>query len=95
MRALALACLLALAPLGAAADPHPQLVASVQHRLDMLGFRQVDADRLSTRQVAALHMQLRGARFGPDYIRARQRVRAILRWDPPAPAPAPAAGAGG
>jgi hypothetical protein len=90
-RAAVLALALALAlgsavPGTALADPNPQLVASVQQRLNVLGFTGVDARTLSTRQVAALHMELRGGAFsfGRNYIRARQRVETILGWDAPA-----------
>ncbi|PWJ21973.1 hypothetical protein [Jannaschia seohaensis] len=73
------------APLPVMAAPNAQLVASVQVRLDQLGFSDVDAALLSTRQIAALHTQLQGdaLAFGPDWIRTRQKVKAILRLDPP------------
>jgi len=77
-----LAVTLVTAP--ARAEPNAQLVASVQHRLNSLGFTKVDAATLTTRQIAALHMQLgrrTGSAFGGDYIRTRQRVQVILGWD--------------
>lgn len=83
LRAAALAVVCLCAPLTASAEPSPQFVASVQHRLDMAGFAQVDATSLTTRQLAALHMQI-GSRYavtGPRWIEGRERVKAILRWD--------------
>ena len=79
---LALAAALA-ATTPAVAAPNAQLVASVQHRLDALGFRDVDARTLTTRQIAALHLQLQGRAlsYGPRWIDTRAAVRAILRWD--------------
>jgi len=84
IRPLLLAVTLA-APLPVQAAPNAQLVASVQSRLDRLGFTEVDASALSTRQIAALHLQLQGQAlsFGPNWIRTRQDVKAILRLDPP------------
>ncbi|UWQ18565.1 hypothetical protein [Jannaschia sp. M317] len=82
--ALVLAAFLAgLQP--AMAAPNAQLVASVQHRLDALGFAAVDAGQLSTRQIAALHMQLNRRSFtpGPRRWDTQQKVKVILRWDPP------------
>ncbi|WP_371156660.1 hypothetical protein [Jannaschia sp. 2305UL9-9] len=81
--AVAMAVTLATAP--AIAAPNAQLVASVQNRLDRLGFDAVDADSLTTRQIAALHMQLQGRAlsFGPGWIKTRQRVQVILGWDDP------------
>ena len=64
-----------------AAEPNAQLVSSVQHRLNVLGFDEVDARILSTRQIAALHMQLRGPVFGRAYVEKRQRVKVILNWE--------------
>lgn len=68
------------------ADPNPQLVASVQSRLNWLGFRNVDARTLSTRQVAALHLKLQGSNtggfgFSNNRQRLRSEVRTILRWE--------------
>lgn len=79
---LALMAALACA-MPAAAAPNAQLVASVQQRLDGLGFRHVNAGTLTTRQIAALHLQLtsRSVGFGPRWIDRRARVKAILRWD--------------
>lgn len=82
--ALALIAALAVAAAGpAAAAPNAQLVASVQDRLDLLGFRDVDAGTLSTAQIAALHLELTGPLpgYGPRWIDLRQTVKAILRWD--------------
>lgn len=66
--------------------PHPQLVRSVQHRLNRIGFRDVDARTLSTRQIAALHMRLQGPIFGGvgldnRWINLRSEVRRILLWE--------------
>jgi len=63
-----------------------QLAASVQHRLNALGFREVDARTLSTRQLAALHLKLQGPVFGGvglrnRYINLRSEVGVILRWE--------------
>ncbi|GIT90977.1 hypothetical protein JANAI62_14320 [Jannaschia pagri] len=84
-RALALAIVATLVAGPSVAAPNAQLVASVQNRLDRLGFSAVEADRLSTRQIAALHLQLQGRAldFGPQRLTTRQRVKTILRWDPP------------
>lgn len=80
-----MAITLATAP--AIAAPNAQLVASVQQRLDRIGFDSVEADRLTTRQIAALHMQLQGraVAFGPQWIKTRQKVSVILGWDEPTP----------
>lgn len=83
IRPLLIASILALAA-PASAEPNAQLVRSVAHRLSILGFGDVDASMLSTRQVAALHLELqRGALgFGGfERINARSRVRIILGWD--------------
>ncbi|MFO6464540.1 hypothetical protein ACK8OR_09110 [Jannaschia sp. KMU-145] len=79
--ALAIAGLLIAAPVTAA--PNAQLVQSVQTRLNTLGFGAVDAGSLTTRQIAALHMQLQGGtmEFGIPQMDARQKVRVILGWD--------------
>ncbi|SFJ09205.1 hypothetical protein [Jannaschia pohangensis] len=83
----ALTALLVAVTLGgapAAAAPNAQLVASVQHRLNVFGFDHVDAATLTTRQIAALHMQLQGragSLYGANYIRTRQRIQVILGWD--------------
>ncbi|KIT15358.1 hypothetical protein [Jannaschia aquimarina] len=68
------------------AEPNSQLVASVQQRLDRLGFDGVDARQLSTRQIAALHMRLQGPTFGgfgfnDRWMKKRREVKAILRWE--------------
>tara|TARA_R110002012_G_scaffold34960_1_gene100391 strand:- start:655 stop:927 length:273 start_codon:yes stop_codon:yes gene_type:complete len=66
------------------AAPNAQLVASVQQRLDILGFRDVDAGTLTTRQIAALHMQLQGRAMdfgGFRRMNTRSRVKVILSWD--------------
>lgn len=86
IRPILLAAAMALAlPAAAPAAPNAQLVASVQSRLNFLGFQDVDAALLSTRQIAALHMQLQGRAlsYGYRWIDSRQKVKAILRWDPP------------
>ncbi|MEL6587205.1 MAG: hypothetical protein AAFY65_10030 [Pseudomonadota bacterium] len=87
----ALALITALAIGGpSAAAPNAQLVASVQNRLDRIGFTQVDARTLSTRQIAALHMELQGrafSRFGPGFLRTREKVKVILGWDAPSNGP--------
>lgn len=79
------ALLLAIAPPAPAAerDERAQLEASVQHRLDRAGFEHVDAAALSTRQLAALHMELRSGRlrFGLSRLDTRSRIEVILGWD--------------
>lgn len=86
IRVAALAAALATAAC-VATDPgpgrHPQLAATVQQRLDVLGFRSVDARTLSLGQLAALHLQLQGRAmdFGAGRFAARQKVLAILAWD--------------
>ncbi|WP_179378923.1 hypothetical protein [Jannaschia marina] len=80
---LALAIALTVA-VPAVAEPNAQLVASVQQRLNLLGFRDVDASTLSTRQIAALHMQLQGRALdfgGFNRLNTRSRVQVILGWD--------------
>lgn len=85
-RALAAAMVVSLAAAPAIAAPNAQLVASVQQRLNKMGFSAVDAGLLSTRQIAALHMQLQGGApsFGPEWVTTRQKVTVILGWDTPA-----------
>ncbi|CTQ48333.1 hypothetical protein [Jannaschia donghaensis] len=83
MRSLILALALAVAT-PAVAAPNAQLVASVQQRLNYLGFRGVDARTLTTRQIAALHMQLQGRNLdfgGVRRMNARSQVKVILGWD--------------
>lgn len=81
--ALILALSLTVA-LPATAGPNAQLVTSVQHRLNVLGFRDVDAGTLSTAQIAALHLYLDGPVLdfgGFDRMNARSRVKVILGWE--------------
>lgn len=81
--ALAIVALL-IATTPSVAAPNAQLVASVQQRLDYLGFADVDAGTLSTSQIAALHLQLDGRAMdfgGFTRMRTRQRVKAILGFD--------------
>lgn len=83
MRALLLIAALAMAT-PAVAAPNAQLVASVQQRLDILGFRDVDAGDLTTIQIAALHLELQGRAMsfgGFNRMNTRQRVKVILGWD--------------
>lgn len=80
---LALAAALAIGTPVVAA-PNAQLVNSVQQRLDILGFRDVDASTLTTRQIAALHLELQGRAMsfgGFNRINTRQKVKVILGWD--------------
>ncbi|PTX57493.1 hypothetical protein C8N43_2163 [Litoreibacter ponti] len=64
------------------AAPNQQLVNSVQHRLNSLGFQAVDAGSLSGHQIAALHLALQGRiGFGPNRIRKQQEVKNILNWN--------------
>ena len=75
--AAALAAGCAPAPAGTA----PQVVGEVQRMLRETGFGEVDANTLSTSQVAAIYLQLQGRALEPAGLRgveARQRVRAIL-----------------
>ena len=82
MRALLLALALSLAT-PAVAAPNAQLVASVQARLDRLGFAHVDAGTLTTRQIAALHLQLHDRQgYGGFYsMDTRSKIKVILGWD--------------
>lgn len=61
--------------------PNAQLVRSVEHRLAVIGMRDVDVSRLSTSQVAALHLKLQG-RFSDFHrrLRTQQEVKVILGW---------------
>lgn len=80
MRALLIAALLA-ATSPAIAAPNAQLVRSVEHRLAVIGMRDVDVSTLNTSQVAALHMKLQG-RYADFHrrIRTQQEVKVILGW---------------
>ncbi|MEM9581557.1 MAG: hypothetical protein AAGA08_00425 [Pseudomonadota bacterium] len=81
IRAGLIASLLALtAP--ALAAPNAQLVRSVEHRLAIIGMRDVDVSTLSTAQVGALHMKLQG-RYADFHqrVRTRQEVKVILGWE--------------
>lgn len=85
LKPIILAISLAAMPVAASADPNPQLVASIQSGLNRLGFQDVDASRLSTRQVVALKFALDGRSFGGvgltnAYFAKRSRVQTILRW---------------
>ncbi|CUH15794.1 hypothetical protein JSE7799_00323 [Jannaschia seosinensis] len=74
---------LAAAPVHAE-EPPAQLAATVQHRLNLLGFGHVHARELSVRQLAALHLELQGralALGGLHRMKTRQRVEVILGWD--------------
>ena len=80
LRTLIVSISLALATPVVAA-PNKQLVASVQHRLNVLGFSKVDAGTLSTAQIGALHLRLQGSfAFGYNRIRKQQEVKVILQW---------------
>lgn len=83
LRALALLAALAapVAPAHAAPDRH--LVANAQHTLNVLGFDEVDAGSLTTRQVAAIHLNIapRAPGWGRRWIELRQEVKVILGWD--------------
>ena len=64
------------------AAPNQQLVTSVEHRLAVIGFGDVDGSKLSTSQISALHTRLQGNyTFGLDRIRTQQAVKVILNWD--------------
>ncbi len=80
-RALLLCLGLAVAT-PAVAAPNAQLVASVQQRLDIIGFHAVDAGTLTNSQIAALHLELQGRAMDLDAIvrmETRNRVTVILR----------------
>lgn len=85
LRALALLAALAAAAPAAAqgAAPNRHLVSNVQHTLNVLGFREVDAASLTTRQLAALHLNVapKAPGYGAQWIRLRQDVKVILGWD--------------
>ena len=72
----------ALTTLPATAAPNSQLVRSVEHRLAVIGFRDVDVSTLSTSQVAALHLKLQGP-YASTFrrVRTQQEVKVILNWD--------------
>lgn len=75
---------LALAFAGPAiSKPNAQLVRSVEHRLALWGFGQVDGTALSTAQVSALHLKLTNApsRFGGRAFIFKQELKTILGWD--------------
>lgn len=81
-----LATLSTAAPLAAQRDgprQSAQLAASAQYVLNRLGYQQVDATSLSTRQLAAIHTQFHGRRlnFGRQWIDSRGRIAVILGWD--------------
>ncbi|MEP3347309.1 MAG: hypothetical protein ABJN34_07210 [Litoreibacter sp.] len=65
--------------LPASAAPNAQLVNSVQQRMNVLGFRDVDVSQLTSHQIVALHLKLQGP--SNSGIRKKQDIRAILRWD--------------
>ena len=61
-----------------------QIAASVQYRLNQLGFYEVDARELSTSQLAAIHLQINSrdtAIGGLRRFNARQKVKVILAWE--------------
>lgn len=77
---LAVATLLSLTPV--IAKPNAQLVRSVEQRLSVWGFGDVEGETLSTAQISALHLKLSSAppRFGRNAIRFKQELKSILRW---------------
>lgn len=80
IRPFLIATILAFA-VPASAQPNAQLVNSVEQRLAILGFNDVDAATLSNRQIAELHLELQGNAFSFDNfgrINARSRVKIIL-----------------
>lgn len=81
IRAALIAAALALAT-PAIAAPNAQLVRSVQHRLNILGFQHIDAGTLSTMQISALHMKLQGPYTSTfRRVRTQQEVKVILGWE--------------
>ncbi len=79
--ALLVSATLASAPPATAAQ-NSQLIRSVEQRLAIIGFGDVDASTLSTSQLAALHLRLQGKyTFGLNRVRARQEVKVILDWE--------------
>ncbi|MEM9795972.1 MAG: hypothetical protein AAF919_05765 [Pseudomonadota bacterium] len=78
---VALALVLATEP--AQAEPNAQLVSSVQHRLNILGYQRVDASSLTTRQIAMLHLKLQGPLPGGGFrwMNLRQETQVILNLD--------------
>ena len=76
------AAILALAmPAQAETRTCDQFELSIQHRLNALGMRDVDACNLTRMQRAALHMKLQGNMgFGCQRIRLKQEVKVILGW---------------
>ncbi|GFE65027.1 hypothetical protein [Litoreibacter roseus] len=79
--AVAIATILSTAAVTAA--PNSQLVNSVQNRLNLYGFSDVDARELTNHQIAALHLKFSEAPglFGGKSIRFKQEIKVILEWD--------------
>ena len=67
----------------AISKPNAQLVRSVENRLALWGFGQVDGAALSTTQVSALHLKLTNApsRFSGRAFIFKQELKTILGWD--------------
>ena len=72
---VALALVATLTVTGCAGSAQDQLRAQVGSRLDRNGFRQVDVDRLSTGQLAALHGHMNSQRSEGD---KRALIRSTL-----------------
>ena len=66
---------LGLAVLAAAADPSPQLVASVQARLPHYGLS-TDVSQFATPTVVALYFALQSS---DPYLKKKRRLKSILR----------------
>ncbi|MBV0910829.1 hypothetical protein [Anianabacter salinae] len=73
LQIMAIAATLGAAPVHAA-DPHPQLVLSVQQRLDGAGYA-ADVSRYDVATVAALHLALSG---NDPWFEKNRRINAIL-----------------
>lgn len=80
---IAALCLTAPAFAQTAPRQNSQLAANAQYVLNRLGYQEVDARSLSTRQLAAIQTQFGGNRlsFGRPWINSRGRIQVILGWD--------------
>ena len=75
--------LICAAPASAQVARVAQSVEMVQGQLDQIGFNDVDALSLSSRQIAALRIKLQGdlPMAGGRWLDLRQDVQSILQWD--------------
>ncbi len=76
IRTAVLIAALALTAVPSAADPNPQLVASVQNGLKQYGIS-ADVSQFATSTVVALHFSLSSSK--EPYFKKRHQLRSILR----------------